>query len=154
GARRDRGLAGGLQPAPAAQLARDALPRPVRRHPDREHRADHRGRVTVRGVAGAARAVAIAAPALAPLAPPRRQPRPQAPAVRPPRALPFPASHPPPSHPWWTDKRGPVTYSLTQTRPGPTCLTLNCGSSVRQAEGFAPVAGSDCCEKPAFGALA
>ena len=42
GARGDRGLARGLQPAQAAQLARDALPRRVRRHPDREHQRAER----------------------------------------------------------------------------------------------------------------
>ena len=30
---------------------------------------------------------------------------------RPAGALPSPPSHPPPSHSWWTDKRGPVTVS-------------------------------------------
>ena len=66
--------------------------------------------------------MAIAAPALAPLAPPRRQPRPQPQTVRPPRALPSPASHPPPSHPWWTDKRGPVTPATAGTIS--SCTTL------------------------------
>ena len=36
--------------------------------------------------------------------------------IRPGEALPRPPSHPPPSHSWWTDKRGPVKVGATVER--------------------------------------
>jgi hypothetical protein len=37
--------------------------------------------------------------------------------IRPGRTLPSRPSHPPPSHPWWTDKRGPPNNRLAQGGP-------------------------------------
>ena len=109
GARRDRGLAGGLQHAPAASARWGCAhppcspPRwppstsrsPWRRDPGGCRRGARRGyrRYGTRY----ARASATTAAGKPPRLSVRR------------RALPSPPSHPPPSHPWWTDKRGPVT---------------------------------------------